>query len=104
MPLAPGSDSLSGWAKAGWAVFVVFLPFLGVFVYLIARGSGMGERESGWVRRHDLDYRHNGRSAHEPTGPATGQADQLTRLAELKHHGDLTEDEYQRAKAKVLAS
>ena len=38
-------DGLSGWAKAGWCVFVVVLPFLGIFVYLIARGRGMGERE-----------------------------------------------------------
>ena len=40
------SDDLSGWGKAGWVIFVIILPFLGVFVYLIARGHSMGERQA----------------------------------------------------------
>ncbi|MEU5877543.1 SHOCT domain-containing protein [Spirillospora sp. NPDC047279] len=88
-------DSLSGWVKAGWSIFVVVLPFLGVFVYLIVRGGQMGSREHEWFRRRVGE-----------TGPArgAGQADELTRLAELKNKGDLTSEEYERAKAKVLAA
>lgn len=50
-------DSLNGWAKAGWSIFAVVLPFLGVFVYLIARGKGMGEREAhqARARQHAFD-------------------------------------------------
>lgn len=81
-------DSLSGWAKAGWSVLVIVLPFLGVFVYLIVRGGDMGERETAWLR-HRV---HGG-----------GKADELVRLADLKNHGDLTTEEYERAKASVLA-
>ena len=40
-------SDIGGWAKAGWVVFTLFLPFLGVFVYLIAQGRGMGERALG---------------------------------------------------------
>ncbi|GAA3291129.1 hypothetical protein GCM10020295_07160 [Streptomyces cinereospinus] len=43
-------DTLSGWGKTGWLVFVIVLPFLGVFVYLIARGKGMGHREVSHAR------------------------------------------------------
>lgn len=84
-------DSLGGWAKAAWSIFVIVLPFLGVFVYLIARGDAMGARE----REH---------SGGEPAGASTGHAGELAQLAELKKHGDLTAEEYERAKAKVLAA
>ena len=43
-------DSMSGWAKAGWLVFCIVLPFLGVFVYVIARGKNMGRREAAQAR------------------------------------------------------
>ena len=39
-----GRHDISGWAKAGWTVFVIILPFLGIFIYLISQGKGMGER------------------------------------------------------------
>jgi len=90
-------DTLGGWAKAGWAVFVVVLPFLGVFVYLIVRGKAMGEREGARERhREAVQYGTVG-------GGGRRQADELAQLADLKNHGDLTAEEYDRAKSRVLA-
>ncbi|MFD5566415.1 SHOCT domain-containing protein [Streptomyces cadmiisoli] len=93
-------DTLSGWAKAGWCVFVVVLPFLGVFVYLVARGRGMGERDRKQVERSEQQFRAYMRDA----AGTTSRAEELGRLAELKNHGDLTPAEYEQAKAKVLAA
>lgn len=92
-------DTLSGWAKAGWSIFVILLPLLGVLVYLIVRGDGMGDREIAWWRGQQARYYA---SAGGDTAQATGKADELARLAELKNHGDLTAEEYEHAKAKVL--
>ncbi|GAA0959281.1 MULTISPECIES: SHOCT domain-containing protein [Streptomyces] len=92
-------DSLNGWAKAGWTVFVLVLPFLGVFVYLVARGRGMGMREMKRAEKAEADFREFVR-----TTAATGRAEELEHLVELKNHGDLTAEEYERAKAKVLAA
>ncbi|KUL29815.1 SHOCT domain-containing protein [Streptomyces regalis] len=100
-------DGMSGWAKAGWTVSVCVLPFLGVFVYLIARGRGMGERNVRQMQRQEQAFRSYVQEA--ATGaPATGanrptRVDELTKLAGLHDHGDITDAEYERAKAKVLA-
>ncbi|MGY1455527.1 SHOCT domain-containing protein [Streptomyces sp. SS8] len=97
---------LNGWGKAGWLVFVIVLPYLGVLVYLVARGKGMSEREVRRARteREAFDA-YIRETAGAGTGAATGAAgvDQLARLSELKAKGDLTENEYQRAKEKILA-
>ncbi|MGW3564581.1 SHOCT domain-containing protein [Streptomyces sp. NPDC000941] len=92
-------DSVSGWGKAGWCVFVVVLPFLGVFVYLIARGRGMGEREVKTALKAEADMK-----AFVRETAASGHAEELSKLVELKNHGDITAEEYERAKAKVLAA
>ncbi|WP_404953786.1 SHOCT domain-containing protein [Streptomyces sp. 147326] len=93
-------DDLSGWGKAGWTIFVILLPFLGVFVYLIARGRGMGERELKRAQQHEQAFRSYVR---ESAGP-TDQAEALSKLADLKNRGDITAAEYEQAKAKVLSS
>ncbi|MGP3999544.1 SHOCT domain-containing protein [Streptomyces sp. 8N706] len=95
-------DSLSGWGKTGWTFFVMILPFLGIFVYLIARGRDMGKREqqSARARQESLDAYIRGTAAS--TG--TGRADELVKLSELKNKGDITEAEFQHAKQKVLTS
>ncbi|MER5930885.1 SHOCT domain-containing protein [Streptomyces sp. NPDC002054] len=93
-------DELGGWGKAGWTIFVIILPFLGVFIYLIARGRGMGEREMQRVRANEEAFRSYVR---ESAGP-TSQAEELSRLAELKNRGDITAAEFEQAKAKILAS
>ncbi|WP_443077594.1 SHOCT domain-containing protein [Streptomyces sp. SP17BM10] len=97
-------DSLSGWAKAGWAVFVLVLPFLGVFVYLIARGTGMGRRELKAAQEREAEFRSYVReAAGTPSAPSTpSTTDELARIAELHTTGKLTDEEYQRAKARIL--
>lgn len=98
-------DGLSGWAKAGWMVFVCVLPFVGVFVYLVARGRGMGERDLRHVQAQERAFRSYVQEA-AAGGPAPGmsKADELTKLAGLHDHGDITDTEYETAKAKVLVS
>ncbi|WP_406058026.1 SHOCT domain-containing protein [Streptomyces sp. NBC_01077] len=96
-------DELGGWGKAGWSALVILLPFLGIFVYLIARGRGMGERELNRVRQNEEQFRSYVRETAGTDGTGS-QADELARLAELKNSGAITEAEFAQAKAKVLAS
>lgn len=94
---------LGGWAKAGWTVLVCVLPFLGVLVYLIARGRGMGEREYERAQQQEQAFRGYIRNVATESPRTNGSGDgALARLARLRGHGDLTEEEYQRAKAKVV--
>ena len=89
---------LSGWAKAAWVFVLVFLPFLGAFVYLIARGDGMRERtikEQQDVKSHFDAYVRE--QAH------SSPAEELHKLSELKAKGDLSNEEFEQAKAKLLA-
>ncbi|MET8769474.1 SHOCT domain-containing protein [Streptomyces sp. NPDC004658] len=95
-------DDLGGWGKAGWLVFVVVLPFLGVFVYLIARGRDMGRREVRQVRAQQQavdDYIRRTAWADTPLS----SADELAKLSAMRSHGDITDDEFRRAKELVLA-
>src|SRR5687767_5260907 len=71
------NDALGGWGKAGWSFFVILLPFLGVFVYLIARGRGMGERELRRVQRNEEQFRSYVRESAQAATPA----EELSRLA-----------------------
>ncbi|MFI5523677.1 SHOCT domain-containing protein [Streptomyces platensis] len=98
------SHDLKGWGKTGWLVLVILLPFLGVFIYVIARGHGMSEREIAQAERQQKqmqDYLRKTMATGDDA--ASRHADSLAKLAELKNHGDITEEEYQKAKAKVLA-
>ncbi|WP_327321939.1 SHOCT domain-containing protein [Streptomyces sp. NBC_01210] len=93
-------DSLNGWAKAGWCIFVIALPFLGVFVYLVARGRGMGQRELNQARAQQKAFDSYVR---ETAGTARLSAtEELARLSEIKARGDLTDAEFRRAKEKIL--
>ncbi|KUN78550.1 SHOCT domain-containing protein [Streptomyces griseoruber] len=93
-------DDLSGWAKTGWLLFTIVLPFLGVFVYVIARGKDMGKREQSHAR---AQQERTERYIRETAGSAgTSEADELAKLSEIRARGDLTDEEYRRAKEKVL--
>lgn len=101
-------DRLSGLAKAAWTVFVVILPFLGVFVYLMVRGTGMGERQASESRARQEEFdtyirQTAAASAESSAGDAPDPYQQLAKLAELKADGTLSETEYDKAKAKILA-
>ncbi|TJZ42220.1 SHOCT domain-containing protein [Streptomyces piniterrae] len=90
---------LSGWAKFGWLLFVLLIPFLGVLVYVIARGKGMGEREIQHARHQQEAFDAYVREA----AGKPGGADELAKLSELKAKGDLSEAEFERAKEKILS-
>ncbi|MET7451562.1 SHOCT domain-containing protein [Streptomyces sp. NPDC005574] len=95
-------DALSGMGKTGWLIFVVVLPFLGVFVYVLARGKGMGarERRHAQARQQAFDD-HIRETAGGGARPAT-EAEQLAKLSEIRSKGDISDDEFQRAKEKIL--
>ena len=94
------SHDLSGWAKALWIIFVVILPYLGVFVYLIARGRHMQEHAVSDAKQRDADFRQYVQNAAGTSGG--GAADEITRLADLRDKGVISDAEFQQAKAKAL--
>ncbi|HEY1344630.1 MAG TPA: SHOCT domain-containing protein, partial [Streptosporangiaceae bacterium] len=96
------SRDLSGWAKALWFLFVLFIPLIGVLVYLIARGSSMHERAVQDAQRQDKEFRQYVQQAAADTPAST--ADQLSKLADLRDRGVISAEEFEREKAKVLGA
>ncbi|MBV8430306.1 MAG: SHOCT domain-containing protein [Solirubrobacterales bacterium] len=94
------SRDLSGWGKALWFIFVLFIPLIGVLVYLIARGGSMHERAVQQAQQQDQAMR----TYIQETASAPSSADQLAKLADLRDRGVITADEFDREKAKILAS
>ncbi len=95
------SHDLSGWAKALWILFVVILPYLGILVYFIARGRQMSEHAMEAAQARDAAARQYIQSAAGTSG--TSPADELTKLADLKSKGLITDADFEQAKAKILA-
>lgn len=96
------SRDLKGWHKALWLVGLIILPFLGVLAYLIVRGGSMHERSMQQAKQQDEAMREYVRQAAGT--PGSSSADQLARLADLRDKGALTQEEFDREKAKVLSS
>ena len=94
------SSDLSGWAKALWFVFVLFIPLIGVLVYLIARGGKMQERAVQDAQQPHKEFRTYVQEAASSATPA----DQLAKLADLRDRGVISAEEFEREKAKVLAT
>jgi len=96
------SHDMGGFAKALWVIFVIVLPFLGVFVYLIARGGKMHERAAQQAAEQQKAF-----DAYVKQAASTVEsdaADQLSKLADLKSQGIITDAEFETQKAKILAS
>jgi len=93
------SHDLSGWAKALWFVFILFLPLIGVLVYLIARGGKMHEHEVRQAQRQEEQLR----SYVQEAAGSSSTVDQLAKLADLRDRGVITAEEFDREKAKILA-
>ena len=89
---------LSGWGKAAWSIFVIFVPFLGCFVYLITQGHKIGERnmQEAQAAQAQLD-------SHIKSVAGSGSAEQIARAKELLDSGAITQAEFDQLKAKALA-
>ncbi len=94
------SDDMGGWAKALWSIFIIFVPFLGIFLYLIIRGGSMSERQMKAAQTQEAAMQDYIRTT---AGTGTSAADQLTQLADLHSQGKLDDAEYAAAKAKVVS-
>ncbi len=93
------SDDLGGAAKAGWTVGVVMVPLLGLMIYLLTRGEGMQGRKLAEERAKQADVDAFVRDVSSSSDPA----DELNKLNELKSNGVITQDEFDRHKAKILS-
>jgi cytochrome c-type biogenesis protein CcmH/NrfG len=94
------SPDLGGWSKALWTIFIIVLPYLGVLVYLIARGSKMGQHAQVEARHRDAEFRQYVQTV---TTDTPGTADEIARLDDLRKQGVITDAEFQQAKAKALS-
>ena len=94
------SDDMGGAAKAIWSIFIIFVPFLGIFLYLIVRGGSMGERQMKAAKAQDAAMQDYIRSA---AGTGASAADELAKLADLHSQGKIDDAEYAAAKAKVVS-
>jgi len=93
------SHDLSGGVKALWVLFVIIFPFLGVLVYLIARGGKMHERAAQQAAQQQKAFDAYVKQA----AGSSSSADELSKLADLKEKGAITDAEFESQKAKILA-
>jgi small-conductance mechanosensitive channel len=91
-------SEMSGWGKALWTLFVIFLPFLGVLMYLIVHGSKMQERSLRYAERMESRQREYIQSV----AGASSTADEISKLADLHDRGVITDTEFNTKKAALL--
>jgi hypothetical protein len=92
------SSDLSGWAKAAWVIAVILVPFIGVLVYVVARGGEMHDR----ARRINQTLDRTGLDAAARTKESATLVEELAGLADLRARGILSKDEFDAAKARIL--
>jgi NADH:ubiquinone oxidoreductase subunit 6 (subunit J) len=90
---------MSGWGKAAWIIVLIFIPFLGSLIYLIARGQGM--RERALAQQQEVQKQLD--AYVKQTAGGGSAADELTKLAKLHDERKLSDEEFERAKAKIVA-
>lgn len=91
-------DDISGWGKAGWLIFTIVLPFLGVFVYLISQNQGMTARN---VERARAQRAHFDEYVRETAGG--GAAAEIERAKALLDSGAISQEEFDAIKRRALA-
>ena len=91
------SKDINGWVKGAWVLFVIVLPWLGVLAYLIMRGDGMQKRTMEMIEKAGHQQREYIQSV-----TSVSTADELTKLADLKEKGVITDAEFEAQKAKLL--
>jgi Short C-terminal domain/Phospholipase_D-nuclease N-terminal len=92
--------SLSGWAKAAWVILLILFPLIGSLIYLIVRGQGMAERSAKEQESAQAQMDSYIRQAAASTGDSS--VDDLTRLAELRSNGHITDAEFETMKQRIL--
>jgi hypothetical protein len=93
-------DSLSGWAKAGWAILMIFVPWLGVFIYLIARGRSMTERQMARVAQQQAAQESY---IQQAAGKSSSPSGQIADAKALLDSGAISQSEFESLKAKAMA-
>ena len=93
------SRDMSGGVKALWVLFVIIFPFLGILIYLIARGRKMHERAEAAAKQQQEAFD----TYVKQTAGAGNSVDQLAKLADLKQSGAITDAEFEAQKAKLLS-
>jgi len=94
------SSDMGGWGKGLWMIFVILVPFLGVFIYVIARGHSMADRDLERATAQQAAFRSY---VQDAAGSGGGAAEELSKLANLKAQGVITDAEFEQQKAKLLA-
>jgi len=94
------SHDLGGFAKALWVIFVIIVPYLGVFIYLIARGHKMSEHAEQAAQAQNAAFQQ---AVQQAAGTGDSAADQLAKLAELKANGTIDQAEFDRLKAQIVS-
>ena len=94
-----GDQSLSGWGKAGWAILLIFVPWLGALIYLIARGRSMSERQMTAMAQQQAAQEQY---IQQVAGTSTGAADQIASAKALLDSGAIDQAEFARLKAKAI--
>jgi hypothetical protein len=94
---------LGGWAKAGWTVLLIFVPWLGALIYLIVRGRGMAERQMREVAQMQAQQEQYIKQVAAGSGGGASAADEIASAKSLLDSGAITPEEYESLKAKALA-
>jgi len=92
--------TLSGWGKAGWAILLIFVPWLGALIYLIARGRSMNQRQMDAITTARAEQE---KYIQQVASSSQGPADQIASAKALLDAGTITQEEYDALKAKALA-
>lgn len=95
------SRDMGAFAKTLWVIFVIVAPYLGIFVYVIARGGKMAENQAQAIQAQDAAAQEYIRNA---AGTASSPTAELARLADLKAQGHIDDAEFAQMKAKILSS
>jgi hypothetical protein len=85
-------DDMSGWSKALWSIFIIFLPFLGVFIYLITRPK-MTEQDQRMMEQYETQQRR---------AAGYSSAEEIAKLTELRNQGAITAEEFEELKRKAM--
>ena len=93
------SHDMKGWVKFIWVLFIIILPFLGALVYLIARGGSMHERSAQQAKAQEQAFQ----SYVKQAAGGSSAADELAKLTDLKSKGAISDEEFEKAKAKILS-